>query len=219
MISEKTLIVTLLVMGTIILSFFIPPFFAALIIPVVAFGAILLGKPRLLLYLYLMAMGVYPIITTAFPHALTEYLNNMFDVALFTVFVGYLAFRKIDFSLVKKGRFGFGLLLSYAALTWLLNRGTPKGAVQAFFQYFSFIWVYILAVNFLTKRDFKTITICIILFFWFNFILNMGWLFGFNPIYNKALSLASYRGFSGVLDAMRGTFTSQIMMAYFCIML
>jgi len=214
---ERYFIVFLILAAVGGLSFFVPPFYAAFLIPAASFGVLLLGNPRLFIYTYLGVMGVYPLLKTIIPIAPVKYLNELMVLLLLCLFLGNLAFRRFDFRAIKKWKFGFGLMVGYALLTWLLNRGGLKATAQGLFLYFSFIPLYILSVKFLTRRDLKVMLFGSIGFFWVNFALNFGWWLGINPLYNAPLANAAYG--SGILDASQGTLGTCTFVAYFCMML
>jgi len=212
---DRYIIVFLLIAAVVVLSFFIPPIYAMALIPAVAVGAILLGHPRTLLFIHLWFMGVYPLLNEAFPSLLMKHADEVLDVALYAVFFGHLAFRRIEFRHAK--RFGTLALamFGYAVLTWLVNRGYPRAAVQTFFTYFSFIPFYMLALKYFKKSDFKLLLTGTLLFLGLNVFLNAGWRLGFNPLYNE---FVRYSGRWNV-DVERGTLAGCNMVAYFCSML
>lgn len=214
---ENGVIVFLLLAATVVLAFFVPPFYAAALIPAVGFGAILSGNPRTFLYVYLLIMGIQPLLETNIPFRLVKFTNEFMGLLLFSVFFVQLAFRNLNFRLVKKWIPIAGVLLGYVLLSGVVNRVSPRYALQDIFIYFSFIPFFILSVNYLTRRDLKRILFGTIGFFWINFGLNMGWRWGINPLYNKALAGLGYG--SGIIDSAHGTFGGQNHMAYFCAMM
>jgi len=216
---ERGVIVFLLLAAVGVLSFFIPPFYAAMLIPCAAIGVFFLGNTRAFLLVYVMVMGVYPLLKDVIRSTPVGYLNEFMGLILFGMFFGQVAFRKLDFSCVKKWKFGFGLFAGWFFLMWLFNLSPPKPMLQTLFLYLSFIPFYILSVNFLSRRDLPLVLAGTVAFFWLNFALNMGWRLGVNPLYNAALMVGGLGLGSGMFDAAKGTFSSQTIMAYFCVML
>ncbi len=188
------------------------PIYAAAFIPAATFGIILLGAPRTFLFFYLAVLSIYPFLKEYFPTGLVKYLNELMGALLFTMFVVHIALRRLDFSRIRKWTFTAFLFLGYVVFTWALNRGSMRAAVQCTFNYLSFIPFYILCVNYLKRRDFFVILRGSILFFWFNFILNVGWFLHVNPLFNYQLSR------NNMVDVAKGTFGACNYVAYFCVM-
>lgn len=214
---DKYIMILLLLATVVGLSLFVPPFYAACLIPAVTLAVGLIDNPRRFIFVYLIVMSSYTLIQLIVPITPVRYLNELMVLALLVIFIGQMAFRKLDWSIVRKNKFGFGALVGFAVLSWLINRGSIMATVEGMLLYFSFIPFYVLSVNFLTRRDLKVLIFGAVGFFWVNFVLNIGWFLGFNPLPNRSLEFAEYG--SGVLDASKGVFGSQSIMAYFCIML
>jgi len=210
---DQYIIISLIVVATVALSFVVPPFYAAILIPALCLGVLLMGNPRRFLYFYLFVMGIYPLLKEVLPIAPVKYLNELMGLILFGLFFGHLALRRLDFRYIGKWKALFGFLAGYAVLTWMVNRGSPKAAMQTMFVYFSFIPFFILSVSFLTRRDLRILVLGSIGFFWLNFLLNVTWFMGINPLPNWQLA----RG--NMVDVSLGTFHSQTILAYFCAML
>ncbi len=210
--AQNFFIIFLVLLATVILSFFFPPFYAAMLIPAVALGAILLGNPRRLLFVYLIVMSFYALLGTVVPTTLMQYVDELFALVLFGVMFGHIVFRRMDFDHIK----GFGkiapAMLAYAVISWLINRGSPRAAAQCLLSYFLFIPVVMISWKYLRKSDFIMILKATIVFFWINFLLNVGWLLHLNPLPN--IHLAS----GNLVDAAKGLFGACNTLAYFCVM-
>jgi len=199
---------------------FVPPFIAAMLIPAAVIGVILLGHPRILLFTYLWVMGVIALLQLAVPLAQIKYLDEVFGITLFGIFFGHIAVRKMAFSDGK--RFGkiASMMFGFIILSWLINRGGLRPALQTMASYFSFIPAYIIAIKHLKKSDYKLLIIGTIIFFWINFILNIAWQLGINPLPNFAIALWKQSGghSSGFVDYATGTLGGCNYVAYFCVM-
>ncbi len=207
---ERLLIVTLLLAATVVLSFFVPPFVAALLIPAAAIGVVFSSNPRVLLFGSLAVLSVAPLLRTVVPIGPVKFLDEVVIVSLFGVFLGHVAFHRMSFR--EAGTFGKIALamLGWAALTWVINRGSPRGAFQCFVSYFSFIPVYILSLRYLKISDFKGFLVGTMVFLWINVALSIGWLYEFNP-------LPLPPGIKGI-DRGVGTLAGCNFVAYFCAM-
>jgi hypothetical protein len=211
---ERYLIVFLLIAATVVLSFFVPPFMAAVLIPAVSFGAIIIGNPRVVLFLYLGLASIYPYLNYAIPSSpIITYLDEMMSIVLFSVFFGHLVFRRIELRGAKKFANITAMMIFYAALTWLINRGSLRAAAQCVMTYFSFIPFYYLSLKYLKKGDFKFLWFGTFIFFWVNFAMNLGWRLGINPLYNHVSQVSRTHP-----DLEIGTLAACNQVGYFCIM-
>ncbi len=207
---ERYLIVFLIISAAVVASFFMSPIYAAALIAAISFGAILLGNPRRFLFIYIGVASIYPLLTIAFPSVLVKYLNELMGVVLYAVFVGHLAFRQIAIRDAKKfGRIAL-IMVGYIALTWVINRGSPRAAMQCVFSYFSFIPFYFLGLKYFKRSDFKPFLMATYVFLFVNILLNMGWFLKINPLPNAHL---------GTIDEAKGVFLGCNHVAYLCVML
>lgn len=210
--AERFFIIFLVIAAAIVASFFMSPIYAAMLIPALTFGIILLGHPRTFLFVYLSVMSIYPLLRENFQIGPVKYLNELMGAVLFGMFLLHLCYRQLDFSRIKKWTVFAFIFLGYVAFTWLFNRGVIQGAVQCLFSYLSIIPLYILCVNYLKRSDFYVLLWGSLWFFWFNFILNIGWFLRINPLVNYHLSI------NNMVDVARGTFGACNYVAYFCCM-
>ena len=79
---ENAVIIFLLLAAVVVLSFFMPPFYAAALIPAVSFGAILIGKPRAFLYVYLLVMGITPLLQANTSFRPIRFANELMGLIL-----------------------------------------------------------------------------------------------------------------------------------------
>ena len=189
------------------------PVYTFTFIPIVCFGAMLIGKPRLFIYIFISISSVYPLIQTITAFAPFQYLNEIMALMLYIIFFGHLLLRRTNLSGVENfSRLCF-LFFAYCLLVWAINMGIPKGLAQFFFVYLPFIPLFFLVREYFTERDFGVLFKWTIIFFWVNFLLNMGWWFRINPLPNWQAD----RG--NMVDHALGTMNGQTMVAYFCGML
>ncbi len=207
---EQYLLVSLLIAATVALSFFFPPFIAAVLIPAVSFGAILIGNPRAVLFSYLGVASIYPYLAYASSSPLIKHVDEVMSVVIFSVFFGHLVFRRIELRDAKKFARIALMMFFYAVLTWLINRGSLRAATQCVMTYFVFIPFYFLSLKYLKKGDFKVLWVGTVIFFWVNFAMNQGWRLGINPLYNHMPRTE--------VDLEIGTLGGCNIVAYFCAM-
>ena len=208
--AERYFIIFLIIAAAVGASFFMSPIYAAALIPALAFGAILLGNPRILLFLYIGVASIYPLLTIVSSSVLVKYLNELMGAVLYAVFIGHLAFRQIAIRDAKKfGRIAL-IMTGYIVLTWLANRGSPRAAMQCLFSYFSFIPFYFLGLKYFKRSDFKLFLVATYAFLLLNFLLNIGWVLKINPLPNAHL---------GTIDEAKGVFLACNHVAYLCVML
>jgi len=207
---DRHLIVLGLLGIVVFASLFVPPFIAAMLIPVAVIGVLLLGHPRILIFTYLWIMGVIAFLQTVVPIAQIKYFDEVFGVTLFGIFFGHIAVRKMSFTDGKTlGRIAI-IMFGFILLTWLANRGGLRPALQTMMSYFSFIPAYIIAIRHLKKSDYKLLIIGTIIFFWINFFLSVGWLTDINPLPLPPRIVRIDRGV--------GTLGACNYVAYFCVM-
>lgn len=217
---DKYIIPLFLIIAVIGASFFVPPFIAAMLIPATVVGVLLLGYPRQLLFLYLTVMGVIALLQLAVPIEQIKYLDEVFGIALFGIFFGHIAMGRMSFRDAKMfGNIAY-VMFAFILFSWLINRGSPRAALQSAASYFSFVVAYIIALKYLKKGDFNKLLAGTIVFFWINFILNAAWQLRINPLPNFAVDFARESGGRvGIVDFATGTFGGCNYVAYFCVML
>jgi len=216
---DKYIIVAFVVIISIGVSLLLSPIEGAAVIPILAFGFILMGRPRILLFLYIGFLSVQPILQN-FGSTVIKRTDDLLAALMWGLFFSLLALRKINMDRIKKWWKFALMMIIYAGVSFIFNRGTARGAWQCFAIYLTFIPFFALIANYLKPSDFKPLLIATILFFFLNVILNIGWLLHINPIPNHAwINLAMKGGGSGYVDASVGTFRSCAYVAYFCIFL
>jgi len=216
---DKYIIVAFVVIIAIGVSLVLSPIEGAAVIPILSFGFILMGRPRILLFLYIGFLSVQPILQN-FGSTVIKRTDDLLAALMWGLFFSLLALRKINMDRIKKWWKFALMMIVYAAISFLLNRGTVRGAWQCVAIYLTFIPFFALIANYLRPSDFKPLLIATILFFFLNVILNIGWLLHINPIPNHAWIFIAEHGYgSGYMDASVGTFRSCAWVAYFCVFL
>jgi len=214
---DKYIIVAIVVFIAIAISFFLSPIEGFLVIPILSFGFILMGRPRILLFLYIGFLSIQPILQTA-NGTIIKRTDDLLAALMWGLFFSLLALRKINMDKIKKWWKFALMMIIYAGISFLFNRGTARGAWQCLAIYLTFIPFFALIANYLRSSDFKPFLITTILFFFLNVILNIGWLLHINPIPNRAWIFLAKHGYgSGYIDASIGTFKSCATVAYFCV--
>lgn len=211
--SDRHIIVGLLLVGVVILAFFFPPWMAFGLLAAVSFGTLLLGSPRVILYLYLGYTSIQALIDVSLLRDATKYVNDGMALILWVLFFTHQAFRRFNFAPIKNWWKIISLFLGYVVFVWLVNRSSSRGAWQFFSIYLSFIPFFILAQHYMTRKDVRVIIIFSVLLFWLNVILNVGWFFRINPLWNEHLAN------NNMVDVALGSLGSCSHVAYFCCML
>ena len=214
---DKYIIVAFVLLAAIVVSFVLSPIEGAAVIPILAFGFILMGRPRILLFLYIGFLSVQPILQTL-GGTVIKRVDDLLAALIWGLFFSLLALRKIKMERIKKWWKFALLIIVYAAISFLFNRGTARGAWQCTAIYLSFIPFFALIANYLKPSDFKPFLIATILFFFLNVILNIGWLLHINPLPNRAWVFLATHGYgSGYMDASIGTLGACDRLSYFCV--
>ena len=206
---DKYIIVAFVVIISIGVSFFLSPIEGAAVIPILSFGFILMGRPRILIFIYVGFLSVQPILQNLGGTVLKR-TDDLLAALMWGLFFSLLALRKINMNRIKKWWKFALMMIVYAIVSFLFNRGTTQGAWQCFAIYLTFIPFFALISNYLRPSDFKPLLIGTILFFFLNVSLNAGWFLGINPLYNYHLSVGN------MVDVARGTLESCARVAYFC---
>lgn len=210
---SKWLVVVLLLVGAFAATAVMSPIYTFTFIPVICFGAILIGNPRIYIYIYLTVASIYPLIQSITAFAPFKYLNEIMAIVIYLMFFGHLVLRRLNPSKMRKFFQLCLFFLGYCLLNWLINRGIPKGLLQFFFIYVPFIPLFFLVREYFTDRDFGILLKWTIGFFWLNFALNLGWWFRINPFPNEFTFVGN------MTDHAIGTMGGCNYIAYFCCML
>ena len=207
---DRYIIIAGLLFIALVLSFFMPIYYAFAIISGLILVAVLIGSPRTVVFLYMMIILIHPLLYGNIQHPLIKHTNKVVGLALFTVWFGQVAFRRIA---VEKRDLFTKLAVSmsiYVVFVWFLNRGPIRAFAQAVLVYFSFIPLFLVGREFLRKEDFFIFLKAGIGTLWVGFILNMGWRFGVNPMANFHHSTGN------LTDSWIGIFELCNIYAYFC---
>lgn len=172
------------------------------------FGCILIGKPRMLLFLFWAWALTGELIVYVTRNPALENLAIAIDIALLCVLVASCILQRrvlIDVRPVALSAFG---LLCITGLSFLANRPPLRGAIHFAIAYFRFLLVFGYMRNVLEPGDGKLIYRILIGSLALQFALNAAWLLRINPLPNYMMNTADYAV---------GTVQSCNAVAYLCI--
>lgn len=175
---------------------------------IVAVGCILLGKPRVLLFMYFAWICTAGFIQMAIPIGGLSYADELFNIAIATAWLGGVAIvkrpRRRDMLVFNRTVL---FLLIFTMLSALLNR-ISLPALHFTSTYLGFIFVFYFALNHTQENDAKIVFVFSLVLLFIQLFLNAGWMFGFNPVYNF---------FAGSVDFAVGSLNGCNIVAYFCV--
>ena len=145
-------------------------------------GCMLIGRPRILLWVYWGLAVIYPYLSTVYGSVVLKWSDEMFAVAM----LGVLAMHYIhDRSLFRKLRPFNRTLAALLVLTFVsgLANDVPKKLVLHFIlQYLRMFLLFYFAYVFVRDRDLRQVIWAIGLMVVLQFVMNFTWLAGINPL-------------------------------------
>jgi len=99
---DKYIIVTFVLLAAIGVSFVLSPIEGAAVIPILAFGFILMGRPRILLFLYIGFLSIQPILQNI-GSTVIKRTDDLLAALMWGLFFSLLALRKINMDRIKNG--------------------------------------------------------------------------------------------------------------------
>lgn len=193
-----------------VLCKFYPVYQAVALIPALTGGIILIDNPRRYLCWYLFLLALFPLLGRIIP-GLASHLDELIGGAILFLFAMGLVFRR--FGKRTSYQAMFNCLLAWSLISLAFNQTSVVGFLRFFLAYGLFFPVYLLAKSYMKIEDLTAFLKGAIAIFWINFILNLGWYLGINPIFNPMINIGSY------VDMAQGTFEGCDLVAYFCCML
>ena len=192
-------------------SMYFPPYMVWAGIMMALFGAILLGHPRHLLFVVWLWASFLPLISQAWNNLAIRYTEELLAVAVIGICGASYVWRLSN----RRGIGGiskiFIALIGVMAASAVINRSPIANTVNFFLGYLSFIFVFYVAYTTLDRRHWRYLVGGIIGLMLIQFVLNIGWRLGVNPLPN----IFSY-SYSPV-DMAQGTFASCARVAYFMV--
>ena len=194
-----------------VLCKFYPVYQAVALIPAMTAGIILIDNPRRYLFWYLFLLGVFPVLQRILPMGLGVHLDELIGGAIIFLFMMGLVFRKLGVRTSYQTL--FQLLMGWSIVSMAFNQSPIVNFLRYLLSFGLFIPIYILAKTYMKMDDLTSFVKGAIVIFWINFVLNLGWYLGINPIHNEMIAIGSY------VDMAMGTFNGCNYVAYFCSML
>ena len=193
----------------IVVSRFLGPIAAAGTVTAALFGMMLLGKPRMLVFVY---FGWATIMNM--PVGFFQYTDEILVVLLYAFLVMETITGKRGRSAETRGfrRMVLGLR-GVAFLSAVVNRPAPLAIVNYALSYLAFVPVFLLTQRHFSPADSRRAVWVLAVVFGLQLVLNLGWPFGVNPLPNDSIHS---------VDFAKGSLNGCNMVAYFdvfCILL
>jgi len=173
------------------------------------FGAILLGYPRHVLFLFWVWAAFRPLILQVTNHPVIRGSNGLFVVVIIGICVAGYAQRRTD----TGGMAGIlkisTALLGVTLVSCLVNLSPVQSATWFFINYLAFPFVFYVAYAMLDRRHWRYLFGAIIGLTLIQFALNVGWRLGVNPL------PSIWKGTYNIYDMAQGTFGTCAHVAYF----
>lgn len=192
-------------------SLFFPPFVVWGGVTMVLYGAILLGHPCHLLFFFWLWTATQPLVSQISNNFAVRYAEEALLVAFTAIFVMDFVRRRTDLrgiSGVLKIATG---LLGITMVSWLMNRSPIVSLINFLPTYLSPPIVFYVAYTRLDRRHWRYLVGALVGLTLVQFVLNIGWRFGINPLPNE------WAGTANLADLAQGTFASCALVAYYMI--
>jgi hypothetical protein len=147
-------------------------------------GAMLIGRPKLLLFIYWCWITVSIYVQSRFGNMLTIWGDEMLVALMLGVLLTHHIRARIvlpELKMVKRALMGLVALIVMSALA---NRVPKLLAFHFALQYMRFFLLIYYAYYFLSSKDLPVVLATIVWLFLLQVVLNVGWLLGINPLPN-----------------------------------
>jgi len=175
------------------------------------FGAILLGHPRHVLFVFWVWASVRPLLRGATDSVVVRAGNGFFAAAVIGICIASYARRRTDAGGITGILKIATALLGVTLASYLVNRGPIGSATWFFMNYMVFPFVFYVAYTTLDRRHWRYLFGGIIGLMLIQFALNIGWRLGINPLQTQ------WTGIINTYDLAVGTFGSCAHVAYFMV--
>jgi hypothetical protein len=205
------LLIAFVIGSGLLASMFFPPFMAWGAITVIMLGAILIGHPRHILFLFWVWASFRPLILQMADHSVVRGSNGFFYAAIIGIcFAGYV-WRRTDTGRISVVFKMVTALLGVTLASFLVNRSPIFNITWFFMNYLAFPFVFYVAYTTLDRRHWRWLVGGVIGLMLIQFALNIGWRFGANPLPNI------WTGTGNTYDLAQGTFGTCAQVAYFMV--
>lgn len=192
-------------------AMFFPPYEVWAGVMITLFGAILLGHPRQLLFLFWLWTSVQGLLMQISSNAATKHIEEAFMAAMIGICAAGYVQRRTD----VRGSGGIfkiqTVLLIIFIASWMMNRSPSVKAINFVITYLSFPFVFYVAYTTLDRQHWRYLFRASIGLMLLQVVLNLGWRLNVNPLPNE------WKGTSNLADIMQGTFVSCALVSYLII--
>ena len=202
-----------IVLGSIILGFFVNPLWVWSAVAAIMLASIMLGHSGNVLFLFWLWASVAPLLTQYLQSSIVGYLDELLMIMVIIVFMGSTVLQR------KKVPDATGFirlfigLLAVSLISFLWNEKIPLNTFQALFTYYIFPFILLTALLLFnpTRRLMSIFLKSVLGLFLVHVVLNIGWFLRINPLIN--------RFWYSTVDFAQGTFASASWAAYFSIII
>jgi hypothetical protein len=192
-------------------SMFFAPFVVWGAITIMMLGAILIGHPRQVLFLFWLWAFVRPLILQMVNHSIVRGSNGGFYAAVIGICIAGYVWRRTDTGGIAGILTIFTALMGVTLASFLVNRSPIFNTAWFFVNYLGFPFVFYVAYTTLDRRHWRYLFGGIIGMMLIQFALNVGWRLGVNPLPNM------WKGTGNTYDLAQGTFGTCAYVAYFMV--